>query len=136
MNVESVSDIYPRFLPVGEAALSVEFGNAIDPAINQRVIALDLAIAMAEIPGIVEAMPTFRSLMVCYDPAELTFEAVVDEYAEMTGVELADALLEAPVPSLEDSVPELPPMAKRAAAAVIEHGDDDDDEPRKAPRVQ
>lgn len=65
-----------------------------------------------------------------------TFEAVVDEYTEMTGVELADALLEAPVPSLEDSVPELPPMAKRAAAAVIEHGDDDDDEPRKAPRVQ
>ena len=65
-----------------------------------------------------------------------TFEAVVDEYAEMTGVELAAALLEAPVPSLEDSVPELPPMAKRAAAAVIEHGDDDDDEPRKAPRVQ
>ena len=78
MNDVKFSENYPRFLPVGEAALSVEFGNAIDPSINQRVIALDLAIALAEIPGIVETMPTFRSLTVCYDPAELPFDALVD----------------------------------------------------------
>lgn len=67
-----------------------------------------------------------------------TFESVVDEYAELSGVELTDALLDAPELTL-DAPPELPPMAKRAAAAVIEHADDDDDddgEPHKRARVQ
>ena len=49
---------YPRFLPVGDGALSVEFGDAISPALNDRVIALDIALAAAELPGIVETIPS------------------------------------------------------------------------------
>lgn len=73
----------PRFLPVGEAALSVEFGNVIDPAVHRRVIALDLAIAASEIPGVQETMPTYRSLLVCYDPAESTFATMVDDLSAL-----------------------------------------------------
>ena len=67
----------PRFLPVGDLALSVEFGNVIDPAINAAVIALDVALAAADLPGIVETVPTYRSLLICYEPAEIDHATLV-----------------------------------------------------------
>ena len=74
---------YPRFLPVGDSAISVEFGNAIDPALNAAVVSLDLLVGAAELPGVVETMPTFRSLLVCYDPGQTSFEQLV---AAMSGL--------------------------------------------------
>ncbi|MBV9538935.1 MAG: 5-oxoprolinase subunit PxpB [Acidisphaera sp.] len=71
------SDDYPRLLPLGDAALSVEFGDAIDPAINARVTALDLVLAASELPGIVETVPSYRSLLVCYDPERIGWGALV-----------------------------------------------------------
>ena len=73
----------PRFLPVGDAALAVEFGNAIDPAINAAVVALDLRLNAADIPGIIETVPTFRSLLVHYDSAEIGFSELVAELREL-----------------------------------------------------
>lgn len=62
----------PRFLDAGETALVVEFGQTIDPAINARVLALDAALAAAPPPGLVECVPTYRSLMIHYDPLVLS----------------------------------------------------------------
>lgn len=64
---------YPRFLPVGDAALSVEFGDAINPDLNARVVALDIALAAAEFDGIIETVPSYRSLLICYDPVLLSW---------------------------------------------------------------
>src|SRR6186713_2814733 len=58
----------PRFLDAGEAALVVEFGNAVEPAIHNRVLALDAALTERAPPGVVELVPTIRSLMIHYDP--------------------------------------------------------------------
>jgi KipI family sensor histidine kinase inhibitor len=58
----------PRFLTAGDAALVVELGNAIDPEINEAVLGLDAALAAAGIAGIVETIPTYRSLLIEYDP--------------------------------------------------------------------
>lgn len=58
---------YPRVLPVGEAAFAVEFGDAVDVALNRRVHALDAALRAQPVPGIVETAPTYRSLLVMYD---------------------------------------------------------------------
>ncbi|HJQ64623.1 MAG TPA: 5-oxoprolinase subunit PxpB [Burkholderiales bacterium] len=57
-----------RFLSSGDTALVVEFGERIDRALNERVLRLNAAVRAARIPGIVETVPTFRSLMVHYDP--------------------------------------------------------------------
>jgi KipI family sensor histidine kinase inhibitor len=57
-----------RFLPVGESALSVEFGDAIDPALNARVRGLDRVLGDEGFPGFREAIPTYRALLVLYDP--------------------------------------------------------------------
>jgi KipI family sensor histidine kinase inhibitor len=58
----------PRLVPVGECALSVEFGDSVDPAISARVLALDRAVAEAAIPGVTECVPTYRALLIHFDP--------------------------------------------------------------------
>lgn len=68
----------PRFLDAGEAALVVEFGSTVDPALNDRVLALDAALAALALPGVRETVPTYRSLMVHYDPLRLERGALID----------------------------------------------------------
>lgn len=67
---------YPRILPCGDAALAVEFGDQVDEAINGKVLALDRAVADAAIDGVIETVPTYRSLLVHYDPLTLNFAAL------------------------------------------------------------
>jgi len=62
----------PLFLDAGEAALVVEFGRTVDPAANDRVLALDAALAAMDLPGLRERVPTYRSLMIHYDPLVLS----------------------------------------------------------------
>jgi inhibitor of KinA len=62
----------PRYLPAGDQGLVVEYGDTIDPAINRRVRALFHALDAAAIPGIVDLVPTYRSLLVTYDPLRLS----------------------------------------------------------------
>ncbi len=62
----------PRILPCGDAALAVEFGDTIDPVLNARVLELD-RLAAAE-AGVVETVPTYRSLLVRYDPERVGFQ--------------------------------------------------------------
>lgn len=61
-----------RLLDAGDAAFTIEFGDAIDPLLLAQVNALDAAIAQrraaGELAGVIETVPTFRSLTVLYDP--------------------------------------------------------------------
>ena len=68
----------PRYLPAGESALVVEFGTIIDPRLHDRVLALDAAVEQAHIEGIRETVPTYRSLMIHFDPRCLTTETLID----------------------------------------------------------
>lgn len=61
----------PRILLCGDAALAVEFGDTVDPRLNAKVLALD---ARAKtLAGVVETVPTYRSLLVHYDPTVVGF---------------------------------------------------------------
>lgn len=66
-----MSETYPRLLPAGDTALVVELGDGVDRAINARVRALDRAVTAAVIPGVIETLPTNRSLLVMYEPLVL-----------------------------------------------------------------
>lgn len=57
-----------RLLDGGECCLVVEMGEAIDLAVNRRVRALGLALEQARVNGVLEAVPTYRSLAIYYDP--------------------------------------------------------------------
>lgn len=57
-----------RFLACGDTAVTVEFGERIDRVVNEAVLRLDAFVRAANLPGVVETVPTFRSLTVHYDP--------------------------------------------------------------------
>lgn len=61
---------------VGDCAFNVEFGEGIDRAVNRRVMSLHAALRRARregrLPGLIETVPTFRSLLVQYDPTRTT----------------------------------------------------------------
>ena len=76
-----MSDV--RFLWNGDSALSVEFGNEISPSINARVQALRIAIEQHPIPGVVETVPSYRALMVCYQPKRIGYERLVSRLKDM-----------------------------------------------------
>jgi KipI family sensor histidine kinase inhibitor len=57
----------------------VEFSRNIDDAANQRVLALDRTLAERTIAGVTETVPTYRSLLVHYDPAQIGFEALSEK---------------------------------------------------------
>ena len=61
-----------RVLPAGDTALVVEFGDHIDHKISAAVLSLAHAIDGERIAGVVETVPTFRSLMIHYEPLELS----------------------------------------------------------------
>ena len=57
-----------RFLPAGDTAVIVEFSDRIDRVVSDRVLRLSALVRAANLPGVVETVPTFRSLLVHYDP--------------------------------------------------------------------
>jgi 5-oxoprolinase (ATP-hydrolysing) subunit B len=69
----------PRLLPSGDSAITVEFSRTIDDAANRRVLALDRVLAAEPIAGVTEAVPTYRSLLVHYDPVQIDFDRLGEQ---------------------------------------------------------
>ena len=67
-----------RLRPVGDAALTAELGDRLDPVANSWIRALDRALLEHPFPGFAEAVPTHRSLLVCFDPAQTSFAAAAE----------------------------------------------------------
>jgi len=74
---------YPRFLPVGDTALTVEFGDTIAAELNEAVVGLEIALAAAELSGVIETAPSYRSLLICYEPLEISFQKLVTELCRL-----------------------------------------------------
>jgi len=66
----------PRILPSGDSAITVEFSRDIDDGANKRVLALDRTLANEPVPGVTETVPTYRSLLVHYDPLLVDFDTL------------------------------------------------------------
>ena len=73
----------PRMLPSGDSAITVEFSRQIDDAANQRVLALDRTLAHETIAGVIETVPTYRSLLVHYDPLQIDFAVLSEQLASL-----------------------------------------------------
>jgi inhibitor of KinA len=57
-----------RMLRAGEQGLVVEFGNVISPQLNARVRRLVGRLSQGKVEGVIEIVPTYRSLLVYFDP--------------------------------------------------------------------
>lgn len=62
-----MSDPWPRVRAVGDRAVTVELGPLLEEETVGRVRALDQRLREASLPGVVEAVPTYASLLVIYD---------------------------------------------------------------------
>ena len=74
-----------RYLAAGDSSVSVEFGNEISPEINRQIRAFKIAVEKSGIPGIVETVPTYRSLLVNYKPEVIRFQDLTKEFEGLLG---------------------------------------------------
>ena len=114
-----------RFLLTGDTSLTVEFGNAINEAINHDIRAYKIALENAGLPGIVETVPTYRSLMVHYDPSVIRFGELKEKLekllGEMSEIEIPPSpVLEIPVLYGGEMGPDLPFVAEHAGLSEEE----------------
>src|SRR5260370_11497639 len=110
-----------RFLSAGDRALVIEFGDRIDQTLSRDVLRLNAIIRSRALSGVVETVPTFRSLMVHYDP-------LITGRAELEGAitSLLDRQQERHVPAKRwripvcyegDFAPDLAEVAQRTGLA-------------------
>ena len=72
-----------KIYPVGDIALSVDFGNVIEEKTNDKVMELEKAMQKAQIPGILEMVPSYRALMVQYDPMLISYQQLTERIIEL-----------------------------------------------------
>jgi KipI family sensor histidine kinase inhibitor len=68
-----------RYLAAGDEGLLVEFGNEIHPDTHHRVYGFARAVEEAHIQGVEEIIPSYRSLLVAYDPLLISLEELADQ---------------------------------------------------------
>lgn len=74
-----------RLIPAGDTAILAQFENEISPENNSRVQALAAAILRASIPGVIETIPTYSSLLVNYDPVVVRYSELCEILGSLEG---------------------------------------------------
>jgi inhibitor of KinA len=116
-----------NILKAGDCGLVVDFGNLIDPAVNARVHRLARAIAQALPELASELVPTYRSLMVYFNPLQTRREALearirelLQGMAEATGQAEQATVVEIPVCYGGEYGPDLAHVAEHNGLGVEE----------------
>lgn len=117
----------PRLLALGDSALTLEFGDRIDPALNAKVIAARDALAALRLDGIGDVVPTWRSLTVHFDPLQLDRQQLSEQLLECALAETQKSALatrwQVPVVFGDEFGPDLADVAQatgRSAAEIID----------------
>ena len=66
----------PTISPVGDCAISIDFGQAIDPKINRQIRQVIEQIKVLQLDGIIELVPTYCALLVQYDAMVYTYSDI------------------------------------------------------------
>jgi len=67
-----------RIIAASDSSILVEFGDRIDPGVQNKVLGLFQALRTAGEPGIRNLHPAYVSLLVDFDPLKLTHQDVTD----------------------------------------------------------
>lgn len=80
------------FFPAGDKSLVIEFGNSISKEINLKIRNMVLALEKTNLPGIQEIIPTYRSILLIYDPLVWYYPKLISSLkkieSELTSLEL------------------------------------------------
>jgi inhibitor of KinA len=114
--------IAARLLPCGDTALTVELGDGVDRRVNALVLALAGRLTAAAVAGVVEVVPTFRSLTVHYDPLTVSLMELKRQLAPLlSGLRAAEGSgrqWRIPVCYHDSVAPDLAEVAGRTGLSV------------------
>ncbi|RTZ98458.1 MAG: allophanate hydrolase subunit 1 [Deltaproteobacteria bacterium] len=88
-----------RFRIAGDRGLLVDCGDAIDPAVNDKVRALKAAARQDPIDGVTELIPSYRSLLALYDPLRTDPDRLQKDFIRL---EQTLTQVDIPVPDIVD----------------------------------
>lgn len=84
-----------KYLIAGDRALVIEFGDIIEEQTNSKIRSFTLAMEREGIEGIIEIIPTYRSLMVIYEPMTIGLDELINKMkaieAKMDELKLQEA---------------------------------------------
>ena len=114
-----------KYLVCGDRALLVEFGNQISPDIHNRIRRLLSCIDREGIPGVLEVLPTYRSILIYYDPIVTNIsdlESSIENLNRTCVDEIVDhaRIIEVPTVYGEDYGPDLKSVATHTGMSVEE----------------
>ncbi len=112
-----------RIFPLGDSALTVEFGNVISPKLNQKAIALANRIDNKPFPGLVETVPAYATTTIFYDVVEVrqSFSDFPTAYEAVKRLVL-HLVEDLDVSTIEDSPPiEIPVIFDRDAEFDLDY---------------
>jgi inhibitor of KinA len=72
-----------RFLAAGDTGLVVEFGDRVDRELSDRVLRLSASVRASKMPGVIETVPTYRSLLVLYDPLAIESATLISSIEKL-----------------------------------------------------
>jgi KipI family sensor histidine kinase inhibitor len=117
---------YPRILLSGDCALVVEFGNSIQEDVNQKVINFTRILKLQPIAGIIEVVPTYRSVFIQYDPRVILYRDLKGKVGKLLQQPLSQGshsqrtVVEIPVCYGGDYGPDLKDVAEYASMSTEE----------------
>jgi inhibitor of KinA len=123
-----------RIFPLGDSAITIDFGNTINEAINKEVMARFNQLQEKTIPGLIEMIPAYSSLTIYYDVLTLkkkinndttVFEWMkeqLEEKLKMPAQEniIAERIIRIPVCYEDEFSPDLPQLAAAKNITVDE----------------
>ncbi len=102
----------------------IEFGSEIDPEVNALVHRAAAAIERAQLDGVIELVPTYRSLMLHYDPSQTRQDAlqqaILSLDIEETGASGGQRVVEIPTLYGDEYGPDIGFVAENAGLAESE----------------
>lgn len=115
-----------KYLLAGDKAIVVEFGDIIDEDINRKVINLMKNIEESSlINSIYEMIPTYRSLMIIYNPLKITFNNLINSVKNIEcNLQILDKreknIIKIPVLYGNDYGPDIDTVAKHNRLSIEE----------------
>ena len=124
----------PKIFPLGDGALTVDFGNTISVELNDRAIALAAYFSGNPFPGFIEVVPAYSSVSIFYDLVEVRrnfaeFETAFDAIREIVtaslarltgGIGMISRTIEIPVDFGPDAAPDLDQIAAHGGLTIEE----------------
>ncbi len=115
--------VWPRVIAAGDRGLLVEFAPDHSPEINALVRGADAA--LSRLPGVVETVPAFRSVLLVYDPLAVGFDELVERATSAAqsarpAAEDSGTLIEVPVAYGGASGPDLEAVAQATGLSAAE----------------